>query len=92
VAVAMGMTTSVAGGIVRDVLCGEIPLVLCKEVYAVASLVGAGIYTAMAALAVSNQVAMTATVVVILSIRLAAIHWGLALPVFAQASTEPKKD
>ena len=92
VAVIMGMTTGVAGGIVRDLLCGEIPLVLCKEVYAVASLVGAAIYTAMAALGVSDQVAMTAAVVVILGIRLAAIHWGLSLPVFAQATADPKRD
>jgi uncharacterized membrane protein YeiH len=90
VAMIMGMTTGVAGGMVRDILCGEIPLVLRKEVYAVASLIGGGLYAATAALGASDPVAMTIAVLVTLGVRVAAIHWGLSLPVFAQPGREDR--
>jgi uncharacterized membrane protein YeiH len=88
VAVIMGMMTGVAGGILRDLLSGEIPLVLRKEIYAVASLIGGAIYAALNALGMADPAAMTSAVVVTLGVRLAAIHWNLSLPVFAQAGGE----
>ena len=44
VAISLGMITSVGGGIIRDLCLGEIPFVLKKRIYAVASLVGASLY------------------------------------------------
>ena len=41
VAVALGVVTGVLGGIIRDVVCNEIPLVLRQDIYATASFVGA---------------------------------------------------
>ena len=43
----MGVMTGVAGGIIRDMLSGEIPLVLKAEIYATASLCGAIIFAVL---------------------------------------------
>ena len=88
VVVIMGVMTGVAGGIVRDVLCGEIPLVLRKEIYATASLAEALSYRALERAGASPAVAVAAGAATVLAIRLAAIRWGLSLPVFHVGETE----
>lgn len=44
IAVMMGIMTGVVGGMIRDVLVGEVPLILRKEIYATASFLGASVY------------------------------------------------
>ena len=44
IVILMGTITGVAGGILRDVLCAEIPLILRREIYATASIAGASVY------------------------------------------------
>ncbi|HUO76285.1 MAG TPA: trimeric intracellular cation channel family protein [Thermodesulfovibrionales bacterium] len=83
VAAIMGVMTGVAGGIIRDMLSGEIPLILKAEIYATASLCGAITFALLtrhfpAMLQMPALVAIT----VILVLRLAAIHWNLSLPIF----------
>lgn len=48
IAIMLGVATGVAGGIIRDIICNEIPLVLRddQEIYATAAFVGAGLYVA----------------------------------------------
>jgi uncharacterized membrane protein YeiH len=82
IAVVMGVMTGVAGGIVRDVLCGEIPLILRQEVYATAALVGAGVYVGLTALGVGGHAPLWLGIAAGLGLRLAAIRWGFSLPVF----------
>lgn len=81
-AVVMGIMTGVAGGMIRDVLSAEVPLVLRREVYATASLCGSLAYVAMSRLAPPGITCLVVSVLATLSIRLAAIHWGLSLPLF----------
>ncbi len=81
-AVVMGIMTGVAGGMIRDVLSAEVPLVLRREIYATASLCGALVYVAMSHLALPGVACLVVSVLATLSIRLAAIHWGLSLPLF----------
>ncbi|HBY1470537.1 TPA: hypothetical protein MIQ32_09480, partial [Klebsiella quasipneumoniae] len=84
VAVCMGVVTGVGGGIIRDVLAREIPMILRTEIYATACIVG-GIVHATAHdtfhLPLENSAMMG--MVVTLAIRLAAIRWHLKLPTFA---------
>lgn len=82
VAVVMGVMTGVAGGIIRDVLSAEVPLVLRREIYATAALCGALIYIIMIRLEVPGPACLLISVATTLSIRLAAIRWGFSLPVF----------
>lgn len=49
ISVLTGIMTATFGGLIRDVLCGEIPLILRREIYATAAAIGAGTYVALAA-------------------------------------------
>jgi len=90
VAVIMGVMTGVAGGMLRDVLTGEIPMILRTEVYATASMCGALVYVGLSSQYPTGgygpfpaeKANMVAGVVVTLAIRLIAIRWKLSLPVF----------
>ena len=83
VAVLLGVVTGVAGGILRDVLLGEVPAVFRKEIhlYATAAAAGATVYVLLHPVA-GNLVAAIAGFLTVLILRLAAVRWKLSLPVF----------
>lgn len=83
VAVLMGMMTGVAGGMVRDVLARRVPMVLREEIYATAAIAGGIVYVGLDALDVAGPLVICLSLLTTLGIRLAAIHWQLALPTFA---------
>lgn len=76
----LGMVTGVGGGVMRDVMCADIPFVLRKHIYAVAAILGSGVYYLLITLnidaAVSAFLGMSATVV----LRLLAWHYRWNLP------------
>lgn len=78
----MGVMTGVAGGIIRDMLSGEIPLILRAEIYATASLCGALTLVVLSLLHLPVRMSVIISMLVTLCLRLAALHWRLALPVF----------
>lgn len=81
IAVLLGVMSSVTGGIIRDVLSNQIPLILRKEIYATASLCGGVVYI----LLMNNEhfvdIAMISGMLVTLLLRLAAIRWGWSLTI-----------
>jgi len=82
--VIMGVLTGVVGGVIRDVLTAEIPLILHRgELYATAAITGAAVFLGLNALGVPAPVPSLTGMVVIVALRLAAIVWGLRLPVFS---------
>lgn len=81
-AVVMGAITGTAGGAIRDVLTSEIPLILRRDLYATASLAGGVVYVGLVAFVGSAFVAALVGAGVVVALRLAAIVWGLHLPVF----------
>ncbi|MGF1699732.1 TRIC cation channel family protein [Photobacterium makurazakiensis] len=83
VAVLMGVMTGCGGGVIRDVLAREIPMVLRTEVYATACIVGGIVHTTALYINVDPSVATLAGITTTLTIRLAAIRWHLSLPTFA---------
>lgn len=83
IAIIMGVITGCGGGIIRDVLAREVPMVLRSEVYATACIVGGAVQTSALSLGFSNSVAFLSCVISVLVIRLAAIRWHLSLPTFA---------
>jgi uncharacterized membrane protein YeiH len=89
VAVLMGLLTGVAGGMVRDVLARRVPMVLRQEVYATAAIAGGITYVMLDALAVPDTLTVALALAVTLGLRLAAIHWRLALPTFAWVTIAP---
>ncbi|HNR40302.1 MAG TPA: trimeric intracellular cation channel family protein [Acidobacteriota bacterium] len=82
IAVAMGTMTGVAGGMVRDVLSAEIPLILRRDIYATAAIAGSTVYVALQAAGVGRDAAALIGLAVVVLLRLLAIVWGLRLPVF----------
>jgi uncharacterized membrane protein YeiH len=80
--IVMGVITGTFGGLVRDVLTNEIPLVLSRgELYATAAIIGVASYLLLLPL-LPRSVAAVAGMAVIFALRLAAILWKLRLPVF----------
>ncbi|HEX6965523.1 MAG TPA: trimeric intracellular cation channel family protein [Gemmatimonadaceae bacterium] len=82
-AIVLGTITGAAGGVVRDILSAEIPLILRRgNLYASAAIAGTGAYFGLAAAGVPHKVATLSGMVVVAVVRLAAIWWRLQLPVF----------
>jgi uncharacterized membrane protein YeiH len=88
VTVLLGVITGVAGGILRDVLTGAVPLVFRPEtrLYATAAMCGAAAFTVLSAIGLSQRAAAPAGIALILALRLAGIRWRLTLPVFDAAN------
>lgn len=87
VAIAMGAVTASVGGIIRDTL-GQVPSVLLgREIYITASVLGACTYVGASALGVDRQVAMIAGFVVAFAVRGLAMTYGWSLPAFRQSAT-----
>ena len=80
VAVAMGVITATFGGVVRDVLGGESPVILSREIYVSAALGGATIFVVMAALGIPREYALAGGFLAGLAIRAAALRWDWSLP------------
>jgi uncharacterized membrane protein YeiH len=82
VVVLMGAVTGTVGGIIRDVLCDETPLILRREIYATAALGGGAVYVGLQGTALPLPVATIAAVAAVFLVRLAALRWDLHLPSF----------
>lgn len=80
ISIVTGMTTAVVGGMIRDVLSGEIPLILRREVYASASLCGGALLALLSHIELARPFAVSLAVLTTLTIRVAAVRWNLALP------------
>ena len=81
-AVLMGVITATFGGIVRDVLCAEVPLVLRKEIYATAALAGATTYVLLSWMEFGRLTGTLAAFGVCFLIRGVSLARGLSLPAY----------
>jgi uncharacterized membrane protein YeiH len=86
----MGTITGVAGGMIRDVLCNVIPMILSKEIYALAAMLGGSLFVAFHLLGWSENEATIAAISGALIVRLAAIYWRVSLPAFDIIDKEDK--
>ncbi len=80
VAIAMGVVTATFGGIIRDVLAGETPVILSREIYVTAAMLAALVFTVLSAMGTARPGAMMAGFAAGLTLRAAALHWGWSLP------------
>jgi uncharacterized membrane protein YeiH len=83
-AVLMGMLTAIGGGIARDLLVSEVPVVFTAELYAVAALVGAGVVVFGDAVFPRSAPIAAIGGVVCVALRLIAVRRGWKLPVAQQ--------
>lgn len=82
IAAIMGMFSAVMGGVMRDTLTNEIPVIFRKEIYATACLAGAILYLILYRFNVERDINLTVSIVLIFTIRLLAVKFRLALPSF----------
>lgn len=79
IAIMMGTVSAVFGGVVRDTLCNEVPLIFRKEIYAMACVLGALLFFVLNQFLPYRQLNMGITIAFIILIRVLAVkrNWGL---------------
>ena len=82
VAVMLGVTTAVTGGMIRDIICNEIPLVLSHEIYATAAFVAGAAYVGSVELGAADSIALGIAVVAGFVVRALGIIYNWSLPSF----------
>ncbi len=80
ICVCMGVITASFGGIMRDVLCGYDLVLGSRELYVTAAVSGAAVYLALHWLGIHEDIAAIGGFLAALTLRSAAIIWGLSLP------------
>ncbi len=79
-AIAMGVISATFGGIIRDVIAGETPVILSREIYVTAALLGASVFVAARMLDVPHPPALIGGFAAAFVLRAAALHRGWSLP------------
>ncbi len=82
ISVALGTITACFGGVIRDVLLNQVPLIFRKEIYASACIAGGILYIVLLQLDLSGAVVQAACIVLIVLIRIIAVTFDLSLPSF----------
>ncbi|MGK8250233.1 trimeric intracellular cation channel family protein [Moraxella sp. K2450] len=80
IAVMMAVMTSIAGGIMRDMICQELPMVLQKEIYITASILGSLTYLGLGRLGVVAWLCELAMLMVVFGVRMLAVRYDWHLP------------
>lgn len=80
VAVIMGCMTGAAGGVIRDVLINEVPLIFRKEIYAIACIAGGFVYQLCYYLDVNMEATVVSSFITVVAIRLFAVKYHISLP------------
>jgi uncharacterized membrane protein YeiH len=87
VAILLGTVTAVGGGVIRDILLARIPVILQREIYASAAMVGAMIVVAGDYLGYSRETISVVAIVVCFGLRFLGLHFHLNLPSFQLKET-----
>ena len=80
IALMMGTVSAVFGGVLRDILCGEVPLIFRKEIYATACIAGGALFLLLTRLSVNYDISVWSTVTFIIVLRILAVKRKWALP------------
>jgi uncharacterized membrane protein YeiH len=78
--IALGTMTASFGGVIRDILCNEIPVIFRREIYATACILGGISYFLIRKLPIDDTFAYSAAIVVVIGMRLLAVIFKIALP------------
>lgn len=78
--VLMGVMTGTAGGMLRDILANQVPLILRREIYASACIAGGILQVVLESSGATRPVAAMLSAVTVVAVRLLAIHYNWSLP------------
>ena len=92
VAAIMGMFSAIMGGVIRDVLTNEEPVIFRKEIYATACLAGAMSYLVLNELGVDRSICLLVPVFIIFIIRFVAVRYDLSIPTFRKGEAGEAED
>jgi uncharacterized membrane protein YeiH len=94
ICVVMGLLTGVAGGVIRDALVADVPVLFRREetLYATASIIGSVVYLSAQNFGVERTSAALAGMILVAALRFAGIRWQLRLPVFEVPGRNLKSD
>ena len=82
ICVALGMITATFGGVIRDTLSNEIPLIFQKEIYATACIIGSVTYLILNTFKMDQDLIHILTTLMVITVRLIAVKFKLKLPTF----------
>ena len=80
ICIALGTMTACFGGVTRDILCNEIPVIFRKEIYATICILGGLVFFGLRSFNLESDIMYLITSVVIISVRLMAVKWKWYLP------------
>jgi len=86
--IALGTMTACFGGVLRDILCNEIPVIFRKEIYATACILGGFTYFLLRELTADTNVTFMVAGLVVIVIRLLAVRFKISLPSLYKDSEE----
>lgn len=90
VAIIMGCITGAAGGVIRDVLLNNEPVIFRKEIYAMASIAGGVVYWLLSLTTLPMELTVTASFIVTCAIRFLAVRYHLSLPTLKDGKNRRK--
>ncbi len=82
IVVSMGTITGAAGGMIRDVLCADVNVIVSSEIYSTASIAGGGVYVLLRQISPDGLFVGLLTAATVFAVRLAAIRFDLHVPPF----------
>ena len=85
ICIALGTMTACFGGVMRDILCNDIPVIFHREIYATVCILGGIVFFALRYLNVNNDVIYVTTVAVIIISRMLSVKYKLYLPALEKA-------
>lgn len=91
VAIIMGCITGAAGGVIRDILLNNEPVILRKEIYAMASVAGGLVYWSLAEFGVTIHITAVASFLVTCAIRFLAVRYHVSLPLLKGVDVSKNK-
>ncbi len=82
ISIALGAMTGCFGGVIRDILCNEIPVIFRKEIYATASIAGGICFMILYSFMINPEYIYIITTLLIILIRLVVVRYKVSLPIF----------
>lgn len=82
ISIALGTMTASFGGVIRDILCNEVPVLFRKEIYATACIFGSISFIILHHLNIDQTIVYISTTFIVIAIRLVAVKYKLTLPTF----------
>ena len=80
ICISLGTITACFGGVIRDILCNEIPIIFRKEIYATACILGASAYFLLMETTMPPDFIVIISGAIVMIVRLLAVYFDLSLP------------